>query len=75
MPPYEAFKVEEYAYKGQKRRKFHRVGRMVENRDGGFSLFVPNGMSVSGRILILPEGGSEIDLHQAYESAADEHGL
>lgn len=74
MTIYDAFKIEEYAYKGKKRRKPYRVGRMIPNRDGGFSLFIPEGISISGRILIIPEGGTELDLLQAYESAADEYG-
>lgn len=74
MSAYEAFKVEHYTYKAKKRRQFQRIGRMIRNRDGRFSVFIPDGISISSCILIVPEGGTEMDLLQAYESAADEYG-
>jgi hypothetical protein len=43
----------------------------------GFMLFIPTGVSVSGRIMMVPEKTAlnEIDLIDAYQSAADEHGV
>ena len=43
----------------------------------GFMLFIPPGVSVSGRVMMVPEKTrlDEIDLLEAYHSAADEHGL
>lgn len=67
---------EKFTYKGQPRHKAHRVGSAVPAK-GGFMLFIPEGLSVSGRVMMVPEKVrlDEIDLIEAYMSAADEHGI
>ncbi|MBK8174350.1 MAG: hypothetical protein IPK66_03440 [Rhodospirillales bacterium] len=44
---------------------------------GGLVVFIPPGISITGRVMIVPEKTAldEIDLIEAYESAADEHGI
>lgn len=67
---------EKFTYKGQPRHKAHKVGSAI-NVKGGFMLFIPPGVSVSGRVMMVPEKAKldEIDLLEAYHSAADEHGI
>jgi hypothetical protein len=52
--PYDVLKVEEYtADGGEVKTRFHRVGIAFENKDGdGMSAIIPEGISVSGRIVI-----------------------
>ena len=40
-------------------------------------MFITPGIAITGRVLIVPEKTplDEIDLIEAYESAADEHGV
>lgn len=66
---------EKFIYKGQPRNKAHTVGSAMSVKDG-FMLFIPPGVSVSGRVMV-PEKTrlDEIDLLEACHSAADEHGL
>lgn len=52
--PYDALLVEEYEHKGEKRQKFYQCGVMFENDREGWTLTIPPGMSISGRVVILP---------------------
>lgn len=67
---------EKFTFKGQTRHKAHKVGSAV-NSKGGFMLFIPPGVSITGRVMMVPEKAAltEIDLLEAYQSAADEHGV
>jgi hypothetical protein len=67
---------EKFTYKGQPRHKTHKVGSAVPVK-GGFTLFIPPGVSISGSVMMVPEKVKldELDLLEAYHSAADEHGL
>lgn len=67
---------EKFTYKGQPRNKAHKIGTAMPVK-GGYMLFIPPGVSVSGRVMMVPEKArlDEIDLLEAYHSAADEHGL
>ena len=68
--------LENYEYGGRKRFKSHKVGTARPSKDG-YMLFIPPGVSISGRVMMVPEKTAlnEIDLIEAYQSAADEHGL
>ena len=67
---------EKFTYKGQPRNKQHKIGTAMSVK-GGYMLFIPPGVSVSGRVMMVPEKArlDEIDLLEAYLSAADEHGV
>lgn len=67
---------EKFTYRGKVRHKAHRVGSASASKDG-FMLFIPPGVSISGRVMMVPEKTTlnELDLIEAYQSAADEHGL
>lgn len=67
---------EKFSYQGKARHKAHRVGSARASKDG-YMLFIPPGVSISGRVMMVPEKTAltEIDLIEAYQSAADEHGL
>ncbi|MBE0626418.1 MAG: hypothetical protein IH606_16580 [Burkholderiales bacterium] len=76
MQTYDAFSVEKYEYQGKPRRKFHKIGRMIQNKDGeAFSLYIPNGIAISGHIFIAPVGQTEDQLMVHYKCAADQFGL
>jgi len=66
---------EKFTFKGKTRHKAHKVGSAI-NTKGGYMLFVPPGVSITGRVLMVPEKTNldEIDLIEAYQCAADEHG-
>lgn len=68
---------ESFEYKGQKRHKAHRVGTAISSPKGGLVLYIPAGISLTGRVMVVPEKitFNEVDLLEAYQSAADEHGL
>lgn len=74
---YDLIKVEKYSAKGTKHSRSYTVGKAIKMRGDGYMLFVPEGLSVSGQLLMVPERTSinEIDLIEAYESAADEIGV
>jgi hypothetical protein len=74
---FDIIKIEDYSHNGVSRSRSWKVGRALEMRRGGFMLFVPEGVSLSGRIFLLPEqhGFAEVDVIEAYASAADEFGL
>jgi len=73
---YDLVKVDKYFAKGAQRSRSYSVGKAVKMRKGGYMLFVPDGIAVSGRVLMVPERTTlnEIDLIEAYECAADELG-
>lgn len=52
--PYDVLIAEEYEHKGEKRTKFYNVGVMFENDREGWTLNIPEGISISGRVVILP---------------------
>lgn len=68
---------EKFESRGQKRYKAHRVGTATSSPRGGFILYIPTGISVTGRIMMVPEKTplNEVDLLEAYHSAADEFGV
>jgi len=74
---YEVIVFESFIYRGKTRNKPHRVGTALPSVKGGLVMFIPPGISITGRVLIVPEKTplDEIDLIEAYESAADEHGV
>ena len=74
---YDLIVFENFEYKGQKRHKAHRVGTATLSPKGGLVLYIPAGISITGRVLVVPEKTpmNEVDLLEAYQSAADEHGL
>lgn len=73
---YDLVIFEKFTYRGKTRHKAHKVGSASTGKDG-FMLFIPPGVSITGRVMMVPEKAalSEIDLIEAYQSAADEHGL
>ena len=73
---YDLIVFEKFTYKGQQRHKTHKVGSAMPVK-GGFMLFIPPGVSVSGRVMMVPDKVKldELDLLEAYHSAADEHGV
>jgi len=74
---YDVIIFESFTYKGKARNKPHKVGTALSSVKGGLVMFIPPGISITGRVLIVPEKTplDEIDLIEAYESAADEHGV
>lgn len=68
---------ESFEFKGQKRHKAHRVGAATSSPKGGFVIYIPTGISLTGRLMMVPEKTplNEVDLLEAYHSAADEFGL
>lgn len=74
---YELVVFEGFEHKGQKRHKAHRVGSATASPKGGFVLYIPAGISLTGRVMMVPEKTpfNEVDLLEVYQSAADEHGL
>lgn len=68
---------ESFTYRGKTRNRPHKVGTALSSVKGGLVMFIPPGISITGRVLIVPEKTplDEIDLIEAYESAADEHGV
>ena len=51
---YDVLKVEEYGDEENKKAKFYNVGVAFERDDGGMSVIIPEGISVSGRLSIMP---------------------
>lgn len=68
---------ESFTYRGKTRNKPHKVGTALSSVKGGLVMFIPPGIAITGRVLIVPEKTplDEIDLIEAYASAADEHGV
>lgn len=73
---YDLIVFENFEYNGQKRHKAHRVGTATASLKGGFVLYIPAGVSITGRVLAVPEKTplNEVDLLEAYQSAADAYG-
>ncbi|MEX0828267.1 MAG: hypothetical protein WD005_04875 [Haliea sp.] len=73
---YDLIKIEEYSHKGVKRSRSWKVGSAMALKRG-FMIFVPEGMAVSGRLMMVPEQGSlsEVDMLEAYATAAEEFGI
>jgi hypothetical protein len=71
---YELIVFDKFIYKGQRRHKTYKVGTALSVKSG-FMLFIPPGLSVSGRIMMVLEKTplNEVDLLEAYHSAADEY--
>ena len=40
---------------------WHRVGSAFPNKGGGYSLLIPEGVSISGRVLMLKRGTNKPD--------------
>lgn len=74
---YDLIVFENFEYKGQKRHKVHRVGSASTSPKGGFVLYIPAGISLTGRVMMVPEKTplNEVDLLEVYHSAADEFGV
>ena len=74
---YDVIVFESFEYKGQKRHKAHRVGSATTPPKGGLVLYIPAGIAITGRVLVVPEKTplNEVDLLEAYDCAADAHGL
>lgn len=74
---YDIIVFESFEYKGQKRHKAHRVGSATTSPKGGFVLYIPAGIAITGRVLVVPEKTplNEVDLLEAYDCAAEAHGL
>lgn len=72
---YDVIVFESFEYKGSKRHKAHKVGSATSSPKGGFVLYIPAGISLTGRVMVVPEKTplNEIDLLEAYHSAADEY--
>ena len=77
LPRYELIVFDSFEYKGKKRHKPHRVGTAAVSTKGGFMLFIPPGIAITGRVMMVPEKTEldEVDLLEAYQSAADEYGV
>lgn len=73
---YDIILFEEFEYKGKKRHKAHRVGSATSSPKGGFVLYIPAGIAITGRVMAVPEKTplNEVDLLEAYHSAAEEYG-
>lgn len=52
---YELIVFENFEFKGQKRHKAHRVGTATISPKGGLVLYIPTGISITGRVLVVPE--------------------
>lgn len=74
---FELVLFESFQHKGQKRHKAHRVGSATASPKGGYILYIPTGISLTGRVMMVPEKTplNEVDLLEAYHSAADEFGV
>ena len=73
---YELIVFENYEYQGQKRHRAFRVGTAAKS-SRGLALYIPAGVSITGRVLVVPEKTplNEVDLLEAYQCAADAHGV
>ncbi len=73
---YDAFAVEKYQFQGKWRKRLHKVGRMIPSKSGEeFNIYIPSGIAVSGHLFIAPDGRSDDELLEAYNSCAEEYGL
>ncbi len=67
---------ETFTYQGKTRHKAHKVGSATAVKNGHM-LFIPPGVSVSAREMMVRDRAeyNEVDLLEAYESAADSYGV
>lgn len=74
---YDLIVFEGFEYQGQKRSRAFRIGTAVASAKGGFVLYIPAGVSITGRVLAVPEKTpmNEVDVLEAYHSAADTYGV
>lgn len=75
---YELICFEKYKVKEEVRCKAHRVGSAIPGKDGSFTLFIPQGISITGRVVLVPPERAkmpELDLVATYHAAADDYGL
>lgn len=74
---YDLIIFEGFTHKGQKRQRAWRCGSAVASTKGDMVLYIPAGVSITGRVLVVPEKTplTEMDVLDAYQSAADEHGV
>jgi hypothetical protein len=63
--PMDLLIAEEFEYKGEQRTKFHNVGTVFENEREGFTVKIHPGLSVSGRLVILPRKEKRDDAAEA----------
>lgn len=63
MTIYNILIPEEYTDKqsGEVKTYWNRVGTMFENKGEGFTLRIPEGVSITGRVVVLPRGAKEPD--------------
>lgn len=73
---YDVVVFEKFEYRGQTRHKAYRVGSAVASAKDGFVIYIPDGISITGRVMMVPEKTplNEVDLLEAYHSAAEEYG-
>lgn len=73
---YDLIIFENFEHNGQKRARAFRVGSAVTTARGT-ALYIPAGVSITGRVLLVPEKTplNEVDVLAAYESAADALGV
>lgn len=73
---YEVVVFDDYEFQGQKRSRAFRVGSLVTIARG-FALYIPPGISITGKAIAVPEKTplGEVDVLEAYQSAADLHGV
>jgi len=73
---YDLIIFENFEHNGQKRSRAFRVGSAVTTARGT-ALYIPAGVSITGRVLLVPEKTplNEVDVLAAYESAADVLGV
>lgn len=57
--PWDALITENYTHNGEDKTKFHRVGVAFQNSKQGFDVIFFEGISVSGRVTILPRLASD----------------
>lgn len=74
---YDLIIFEDFEYQGQRRSRAFRVGSAVASPRGGFVMYIPAGVSITGRVLAVPEKTpmNEVDVLEAYQSAADAYGV
>lgn len=74
---YELIVFESFEHQGQKRHRPHRVGTATSSPKGGFVLYIPAGIALTGRVVMVPEKTpfTEVDLLESYQSAADTLGV
>ena len=77
LPRFDLIVLDSFQHNGKKRYRPHKVGTATASMKGGFVLYVPAGIAITGRVMMVPEKSelNEVDLLEAYQSAADDYGL